>query len=302
MARIQIAEDSRTETALIKIQLLEAGYEVSTALDGLKALQAIRESVPDIVLTDMNMPEMNGLQLIEAVRAEFPEVPVVMMTAQGSEEIAAEALNAGASSYIPKDMLARDLLPTLSDIVDMLQSRKTRDRVTSTVVSSDVTYRLPNDHDLANALIGRLELQLKELNMADATGVFRVALGIKEALVNAIDHGNLELSSELREDGSGDSYRQIGDERIALEPYASRRVTLRALLTEDEIRYVITDEGRGFDPSTLPDPRDPENLLRPHGRGMMLIQNFMDSVSHNENGTEITMIKRLRQTSPAGDL
>ena len=120
--------------------------------------------------------------------------------------------------------------------------------------------------------------------------------------MNAIDHGNLELSSELREDGSGDSYRQIGDERIALEPYASRRVTLRALLTEDEIRYVITDEGRGFDPSTLPDPRDPENLLRPHGRGMMLIQNFMDSVSHNENGTEITMIKRLRQTSPAGDL
>jgi CheY-like chemotaxis protein len=300
MTRIQVAEDSPTQAVEIEFLLEEAGYEVSMAANGVQALETVRESPPDIVLTDLHMPEMNGLQLIQAVRKEFPGIPVIMMTADGTEEIAAKALNAGASSYIPKRMLERDLLPTLSDMLDMLRSRKNRDRVTSTVVSSDITYQLPNDHELANALIGRLEEQLSELNVADQTGVFRIALGVKEALMNAIDHGNLELNSELREGDSGDGYRKLGSERMQMEPYASRRVTVRATFTNDEIRYVISDEGSGFDPSTLPDPRDPENLLRAHGRGLMLIQTFMDSVWHSKNGTEITMIKRRDQTSQPG--
>lgn len=292
MTRIQVVEDSPTQAAEIEFLLKDAGYEVSVARNGVAALEAIRQLTPDMILTDLHMPEMNGLQLIEAVRKEFPEVPVVMMTADGTEEIAAQALNAGASSYILKRMLDRDLLPTLEEISDMLRARLTRDRLSGTIVSSDVAYRLPNDHELATALVGRLEEQLNELGVADKTGVFRIALGLKEALINAIDHGNLELNSNLREDGSQTSYRTLGTERSTQEPYASRRVTLRATITDDEIRYVINDEGPGYDPSTLPDPRDPENLLRPHGRGLMLIQNFMDSVTHNAKGNEITLVKR----------
>ena len=292
MTRIQVAEDSPTQAAEIEFLLEDAGYEVGVARNGVEALEAIRQLTPDMILTDLHMPEMNGLQLIEAVSREFPEIPVIMMTADGTEELAAQALNAGASSYILKRMLDRDLLPTLSDISDMLRARLTRDRLSGTIVSSDVAYRLPNDHELATALVGRLEEQLNELGVADKTGVFRIALGLKEALINAIDHGNLELNSKLREDGSQTSYRELGTARSTQEPYASRRVTLRATITDDEIRYVINDEGPGYDPSTLPDPRDPENLLRPHGRGLMLIQNFMDSVTHNAKGNEITLVKR----------
>lgn len=291
MTRIQVAEDSKTQAAEIQFLLEDSGYEVAIAEDGRKAIEAMREVTPDILLTDLHMPEMTGLELITASREEFPDVPVVMMTADGTEDIATQSLKAGASSYLPKRMLERDLLPTLNEIAAMLNSRRSRDRLTSTVVSSDITYRLPNDHDLANALIGRLEEQLNELGIADQTGVFRMALGIKEAIMNAIDHGNLELNSKLREGETGDGYRSLGDERMTQEPYASRRITVRATVTDDELRYIIRDDGPGFDPSTLPDPLDPENLLRPHGRGLMLIQTFMDQVSHNEKGNEITMVK-----------
>lgn len=292
MTRILVAEDSPTQAVDIEFRLEEADFEVSVARNGSEALAALQETEVDIVLTDLHMPEMNGLELIEAVRKRFPHVPVIMMTADGTEEIAAQALKAGASSYLPKRRLDQDLLPTIKDIDDMLKSRRSRDRVSSTVVSSDVTYCLPNDHDLANALVGRLEEQLLDLKIADSTGVFRMALGIKEAIVNAIEHGNLELDSKLREDGSGESYRDLGDERAKQEPYAGRRVTVRATASDEEIRYVIRDEGPGFDPGTVPDPTDPENLLRPHGRGLMLIQSFMDRVTHNETGNEITMVKR----------
>jgi CheY-like chemotaxis protein len=221
MTRIQVAEDSPTQAAEIEFLLDEAGYEVAVARNGRDALEAIRETTPDLVLTDLHMPEMTGLELIKAVRWEFPEVPVIMLTADGTEEIAAQALNAGASSDILKQRLDRDLLPTLRDISDMLKTRRARDRVSSTIVSSDVAYRLPNDHELATVLIGRLEEQLNELGVADQTGVFQIALGLKEALINAIDHGNLELNSNMREDDSPANYRALGSERSAQEPYAS---------------------------------------------------------------------------------
>ena len=59
-----------------------------------------------------------------------------------------------------------------------------------------------------------------------------------------------------------------------------------------EAVFVVRDEGPGFDPNSLPDPTDPENLLKPSGRGIMLIRTFMDAVSFNEKGNEVTMVKR----------
>jgi anti-sigma regulatory factor (Ser/Thr protein kinase) len=63
-------------------------------------------------------------------------------------------------------------------------------------------------------------------------------------------------------------------------------------LTPREAVFTIRDDGNGFDPSLLPDPRDPTNLERISGRGLLLIRTFMDKVEHNERGNEIRMTKR----------
>ena len=65
-----------------------------------------------------------------------------------------------------------------------------------------------------------------------------------------------------------------------------------ATLTRDEATFLVRDEGLGFDPSTLPDPTDPANLGKVSGRGLLLIQTFMDHVEHNATGNQITMVKR----------
>jgi CheY-like chemotaxis protein/anti-sigma regulatory factor (Ser/Thr protein kinase) len=291
MTHILVAEDSATQRAEIEILLEDSGFEVTTAVNGLEALNSMQEFIPDIVLTYLHMPEMDGLELVEAVRRDFPGVPVIVITADGTEELAARALKSGASSYIPKKLLEKDLLPALNDIVEVLESKRNEERLSAAIVSTEVTYRISNNHHLTSALIGRLEQQLKEHRFGDDTGVFRILMGIKEAIMNAIDHGNLELDSGLR-DLDDNSYRLMGEERQKIEPYCSRTVRVKATVTAEEARYVVTDEGPGFSPDQIPDPTDPENLLRPHGRGMMLIQSFLDSVSHNEVGNEITMIKR----------
>ena len=79
-------------------------------------------------------------------------------------------------------------------------------------------------------------------------------------------------------------------------PYRDRRVEVIARLTKREAVYTIRDEGPGFNPDLLPDPTDPESLMRPYGRGMMLIRTFMDKVWFNDKANEITMVKRKKST------
>ena len=75
-------------------------------------------------------------------------------------------------------------------------------------------------------------------------------------------------------------------------PYRERRVRVCERLDPDAVTYVIRDEGKGFDLSTVPDPTNPDNLLKASGRGLMLIKTFMDEVTFNGVGNEITMVKR----------
>jgi anti-sigma regulatory factor (Ser/Thr protein kinase) len=111
--------------------------------------------------------------------------------------------------------------------------------------------------------------------------------------VNAIQHGNLELASELREVDGGKPYYELAERRRSEAPYRDRRVRLTAELRRDEMRYTITDEGRGFDPTALPDPTDLSQIDKVSGRGLLLIRTFMDDVQHNATGNQITMTKRL---------
>ena len=99
MNQILVAEDSLTQAIHIKHLLAAAGFGVETVANGVEALRAIERQAPDLLLTDLEMPEMNGLKLVEAVHRRFPWVPVVLMTAFGSDEVAARALEAGAASY-----------------------------------------------------------------------------------------------------------------------------------------------------------------------------------------------------------
>src|SRR5947208_1958229 len=121
---VLVAEDSPTQAEAISFLLEEYGFTVEVAPNGLRALDALKRSVPDVVATDLEMPEMNGLELVEAVRADYPAVPVVLITAHGSETIAATALRKGAASYVPKSNLEADLLPTLANILLVSQAER----------------------------------------------------------------------------------------------------------------------------------------------------------------------------------
>ena len=87
------------------IESLGEDFEVEFATDGREALEVVGRIDVDLVVTDLRMPEIDGLELVKRLREEHPLVPVILMTARGSEQIAVKALAAGAASYVPKDQI-----------------------------------------------------------------------------------------------------------------------------------------------------------------------------------------------------
>src|SRR5262249_5253837 len=120
MTNILVVDDTAMErrragAILEKAGLLDGtpgaagGVKVLYATHGNAALAPLHENRIDLVLTDVMMPEMNGLELVIETREQYPGIPVILMTAHGSEDIAAQALQLGAAGYVPKRNLARDL-------------------------------------------------------------------------------------------------------------------------------------------------------------------------------------------------
>ena len=94
------------------------------AENGRAALEMIARESPVAVLTDLQMPEMDGLALVQEIRERFPSLPVILMTAYGSEDVAIQALRAGAANYVPKKALAKELGElTLRQVLSVIGGR-----------------------------------------------------------------------------------------------------------------------------------------------------------------------------------
>ncbi|WP_438024928.1 response regulator [Sorangium sp. So ce233] len=301
MVRVLVVDDSPMDRRLSGSLLKKrAGMEPMYAENGVEALQTIARAMPEIVLTDLQMPEMDGLELVEAIRREHPYLPVILMTAHGSEEIAVQALRRGAASYVAKRNLAAELVSTVENVLAVARLDRREQQLLSCLTATESHFELDNDVAKVPALVGHIEQSLGRMRLCDETGRIQVAVALREALVNAIVHGNLEVSSTLLDEDPG-AFQALVERRRRESPYRDRRVYVTARETRTEATYVVRDEGPGFDPRDLPDPTDLANLEKPSGRGLMLIRTFMDEVRHNEKGNEICMVMRCRSSDSDGE-
>lgn len=287
-----VVDDSAVERRLVCGLLeREQSWELAEASDGQDALEQIAVRCPDVVVTDLQMPVMDGLGLVRAVRQQHPLIPVVLMTSQGSEEIAVRALESGAASYVPKSELAHQLVEILERVLAAAGENRSLSKLMRSMTHWNADFSLGNDPSILLSLVAHLQRLMTEMSLFDESERLRIGVALEEALLNASYHGNLEVSSTLREQDHS-AYYDLAQERMQLPPYESRRVAVSCEMTPTHVRYVIEDEGPGFDIGTLPDPTDPAFLDRPCGRGLLLMRTFMDVVEYNEKGNRVELMKR----------
>ena len=120
--RILIVDDEEnSRTGLSKI-LARSGYEVVTAADGAEALNRVKEVACHLIITDMKMPNMNGIELLKEVKNIHPGIGVIMVTAYGEVDSYLEAMNSGAFEYLNKPIKVDELKKVISKVLSEQQS------------------------------------------------------------------------------------------------------------------------------------------------------------------------------------
>jgi CheY-like chemotaxis protein/anti-sigma regulatory factor (Ser/Thr protein kinase) len=297
MPNILIVDDSPLDRFLAGGLLEKAGqFGIDYASQGDVALEKLQQQKIDLVVTDLVMPGMDGLELVATIRRQHPDIPVVLMTSKGTEEIAVKALHAGAASYVPKRLMSQELVETVQRVLAVASRHQVKARLLSCMTEQQCSFVLSNDVDLIESLIAYLQDLSVQMDLCEEADVTRIGVALEEALVNALYHGNLEVGSELRGEND-EAYYALVAQRRNESPYRDRKIFVRAMFTRQEATFVVRDEGPGFDLSKLPDPDDPSALERACGRGLLLMRAFMDEVSYDATGSSVTLVKR-RKAEP----
>ncbi|HEV2764984.1 MAG TPA: ATP-binding protein [Pyrinomonadaceae bacterium] len=262
--RILIVESDTELRTLLQGVLGDLGHEVVACGDRDSALA--REDLEDfdLVISDLTETPESGLQILGEMQKKRLFVPVVVSSEEVNQNGIVKAFKLGAANCVRRPYDPEEL----RTIVEKTLSYKLRfveDLKVLPFVREHIEFELPSDLSLMNGVLHYLHERVALLGLIkpERSNLF---IALDEAFVNAVKHGN----------GS--------------DPKKLVRIT--ADLSAREARFTVEDEGEGFNVHDIPDPRDPANLFKTSGRGVLLIYNIMDEVEYNERGNRLTMIKR----------
>src|SRR5690606_17189500 len=124
-------------------------------------------------------PEIDGLQMVGEIRSRFPLVPVVLMTAHGSEDIAVEALQRGAASYVSKSRLAQDLAEVMETVLAVVHTQRDQSRLGQCLVRTSNEFVLESDPSLVCQLVDYCQELVTRMKLCDETGRIRVGIALE---------------------------------------------------------------------------------------------------------------------------
>jgi len=244
--------------------LQELGHEVVATGDREMALAREDLDEFDLIISDLTEDEHSGMQLLSEIKRKRLMVPVVVSSDEAQQPGVVKAFKMGAANFLRLPYNKNEL----RDIVEKTLSYKLRfvdDLKILPHVREKIDFELPSDVTLMNGVLQYLIERVAKLGLIkpERSNLF---VALDEAFVNAVKHGNHNDPRKL--------------------------VRITAELSAKEARFTVEDEGDGFNIQEIPDPRDPSNLFKSSGRGVLLIYNIMDEVQYNERGNRLTMVKR----------
>jgi two-component system, OmpR family, response regulator len=275
MNRILIVDDDKTTRHVLRSVLTTAGFTTEVAKDGVEALEALGRGGFDLLLLDVWMPRMNGLDLLAKLRAGPSRPRVVVMTSDDAPETLLKAVREQAFKYVHKPVEATALLETVQEALEAPELPPIE------VISAKpewVELVVPCTREAA----GRIEEVMSHLDAKLAPDVREsIAYAFRELLLNAVEWGG------------------------KLDP--SRTVRISCLKARRMLLYRISDPGPGFNIEDLPhaavgqSPKEPiahvlvreAKGIRPGGFGLLTVQASVDELLYNEKRNEVVFVKYL---------
>jgi CheY-like chemotaxis protein/anti-sigma regulatory factor (Ser/Thr protein kinase) len=282
---ILIAEDNDAQREGLRALLQHHGFEVTTAPDGAEAIEKLRANSFDLLLVDVWMPRMNGIEVLAQLKNEARKPRVIVMTADDTPETLLEAVREQAFQYIAKPYDPKALVQMVKIALDAAAHRPI-----------EVVCALPNWVEL---------LVPCELGAGERTRQF-------------LQHLKMDLPDEVR-DTISKAFGELLNNAIEwggqLDPEKNVRICF--LRFSRFLQYRITDPGTGFrweeiDHAAVSNPPEhplqhrrarQKKGLRPGGFGILMVQQMADDFLYNETGNEVVIVKYLEEKpaeKPAG--
>jgi CheY-like chemotaxis protein/anti-sigma regulatory factor (Ser/Thr protein kinase) len=279
MSKILVVDDDKTTRFVLRNVLNGAGFSTSVAKDGVDALKALRAERFDLLLLDVWMPRMNGLDLLAKLRMRKTRPRVVVMTSDDAPETLLKAVREQAFKYINKPVEPRALLNTVREVLESPEQPHIE------VISARpdwVELVLP----CTRAAADRLQSVMAHLDAnLDPAVRESIAYAFHELLLNAIEWGG------------------------RLNP--NRKVRIACLRSKRMLMYRIADPGPGFNIEDLPHAAighgqetpiahmqvREEKGLRPGGLGLLTVRGSVDELLYNEKRNEVVFVRYLDENS-----
>jgi len=292
---VLVVDDQEALRALLARLLEREGFDPVQAEDGAQAVELYKSDPPLVVVSDIMMPRMDGLTLLNEIRRIDRNATVILMTGQGNEDVLLKALRGGASNFFKKPFNVRELIDEIRKVVEFRLEAARSSLFSPLLVEETKRFVMPRADSPFFPIINQITLQLPCLMPQE--DILNLKIGIEEVITNAIEHGNLGISFEekskaIQEGRLAELIADKGRESNA----AGRAVRITSCLSPEMFEITIRDDGSGFDWRTLP-AVEPENLLAFNGRGIFLTKIYFDEVIYNDSGNEVTLRKH---KSPRG--
>lgn len=298
MMKVLIADDEPMLREILRELVAMRGHDVILASDGKEALELFKKETPDLVISDIIMPQMDGLKFLSEIRQLDQDTLVVMTTGLGKEEFTLEALRLRANDFIKKPIEPSILFPLIDKYAGIVESRTRLSETLNYCVRRSSTMKIDNRMEMIPMVAQRLLMETYDMIPHDQRLGLKIAL--VELLANAVEHGNLNITCEEKQSAMEESLEGIDnlrEERLRNDEFARRRVTIDFVMNPESCEWTITDEGLGFDFTTLPNPLDPENLAQPNGRGIFLARLSFEELEFLGKGNSVRVRKLLPRTS-----
>jgi len=276
---------------------------VITASDGIEALELINKGGINLVLTDLKMPNMGGLELLKKLQENHNVIPVVVITGDGDIPKTVEALKLGAINFISKPIKYKELIEVVNrglqhsrNLKQQIHDTELKDKILDTVEriylsNNAFTYSCQCSAITPKNLLLEAVIQIFE-NVAKMGGfrglLSQLSIIVHEILANAINYGSLEVDSSLR-DADDDSFEKAVAFAYKDPKNKNKKVYFQFKVSNDMFTVSVTDEGNGFDWELVPDEFTEESFESSHGRGLVMLKIICNSVRWNKRGTSITI-------------
>lgn len=292
--RVLVVDDEPLVCRLLTKQVKRLGCATCAAENGQEALDCLAEFAPDIVLTDIKMPVMDGLELLRVLRESAPHVIVVVITGARSLDVAADALRLGAHNYLDKPFTFRQLRQIIEKYRPVVGSLSMRKECQTMVTRRELSVEFDNRVRLVPALADFLMGETGECLSGSART--SVMLGLVELLMNAVEHGNLAIgaAAKLAALTAGvDALGELREERLSDPVLAQRRIHIDFCMDASACEWVITDEGDGFEWESVRNPLSEGSVELPCGRGIFLSRMQFDEFEYQGCGNTVRVTRRL---------